>query len=97
MSDLRDELKESVDQAEWDWLMPHAERDAVIIVASGLDLVEVGMAIANDQVASVQRWIDDRLIYKPSIQQKAVWEQDQTKRFTALIVQPYVLIQEMAA
>lgn len=97
MSDLRDELQESIDQAEWDWLMPHAERDAVIIVASGLDLVEVGMAIANDQVASVQRWIDDRLIYKPSIEQKAVWDQDQTKRFTALIVQPYVLIQEMAA
>jgi hypothetical protein len=97
MSDLRDELQESVDQAEWDWLMPHAERDAVIIVASDLDLVEVGMAIANDNTVSVQRWIDEHLIYKPSIAQKASWDQDQAKRFKALIVQPYVLIQETAA
>lgn len=94
MSDLRDELKETVDEAEWDWLMPHEERGAVIVVAEGLDLVEVGVAIANDNVASVQHWIGECLIYKPSDEQKAVWNQDQEKRFNALIVQPYVLVQE---
>lgn len=97
MSDLKDELKQSLDEAQWDWLMPHADRDAVIVVADGLDLVDVGFAIANDQVAPVQRWIEASLIYKPSIEQKTLWNQDQTKRFTALIVQPYVLVQEMAA
>lgn len=96
MSDLKDELKQSLDEAQWDWLMPHADRDAVIVVADGLDLVDVGFAIVNDQVAPVQRWIEASLIYKPSIEQKALWNQDQTKRFTALIVQPYVLVQEMA-
>lgn len=94
MSDLRDELKETVDEAEWDWLMPHEERGAVIVVAEGLDLVEVGVAIANDNVTSVQHWIGECLIYKPSDEQKAVWNQNQEKRFNALIVQPYVLVQE---
>ncbi|MBW4539891.1 MAG: DUF2288 domain-containing protein [Myxacorys chilensis ATA2-1-KO14] len=94
MSDLRDELKETVDEAEWDWLMPHEERGAVIVVAEGLDLVEVGVAIANDNVTSVQHWIGQCLIYKPSDEQKAVWNQNQEKRFNALIVQPYVLVQE---
>ncbi len=94
MSDLRDELKETVDEAEWDWLMPHEERGAVIVVAEGLDLVEVGVAIANDNVTSVQHWIGECLIYKPSDEQKAIWNQNQKKRFNALIVQPYVLVQE---
>ncbi|KAM3100876.1 DUF2288 domain-containing protein [Phormidesmis sp. 146-12] len=94
MSDLKAELTDSIDQAEWEWLMPHAERDAVIIVAAGLALVDVGVAIVNDNTSSVQHWIAEGLLYKPSPQQKADWNLNQTKRFTALIVQPYVLIQE---
>ncbi|NDJ16538.1 DUF2288 domain-containing protein [Myxacorys almedinensis] len=94
MSDLRDELKQLLDEAKWDWLMPHEERGRVIVVAGGLDLVEVGVAIANDNLSSVQHWISQCLIYKPSDEQKAVWSQDQAKRFDALIVQPYVLVQE---
>lgn len=97
MSDLKDELKESIDEARWEWLSPHADRDAVIIVSKSLDLVEVGYAIANDQASSVGQWIEDSLLYKPSIEQKIVWDSDQTKRFKALILQPYVLVQELSA
>ncbi|MGV0028772.1 DUF2288 domain-containing protein [Phormidesmis priestleyi] len=94
MSDLKAELTDSIDQAEWEWLIPHSERDAVILVALGLDLAEVGMAIVNDQTSPVQHWIAEGLLYKPSPQQKADWNLNQSKRFKALIVQPYVLIQE---
>jgi hypothetical protein len=97
MSDLRAELAGSIDQAEWNWLMPHVDRDAVIMVATQLDLVEVGVAIVNDNTASVQRWIAESLIYKPSPQQKADWNLHQNKRFNALIVQPYVLVQDSIA
>jgi hypothetical protein len=96
MQDLRAELAETLDEAEWDWLSPHARRDMLIIVSSGLDLVDVGIAIANDDSICVQRWIAEALIYKPSPEQLSEWNQNQAKRFTALIVQPYVLAQEMA-
>ncbi len=95
MSDLRAELTEAIDQAKWEWLMPHVERDVVVLVAGPLDLVEVGMAIVNDNTALVQQWIDDSLLYKPSPVQKAAWNQAVDKRFTALIVQPYVLAKEV--
>jgi hypothetical protein len=94
MSDLRATLTESLDEAEWNWLAPHAKRDSVIVVEQMLDLVDVGMAIASDDVVCVQRWIDESLIHKPSSAQLEHWNQDQSKRFTALIVQPYVLVQE---
>jgi hypothetical protein len=97
MQNLRAELTETLDEAEWEWLSPHARRDSLIIVTPGLDLVDVGLAIACDDSTCVQRWIAEALIYKPSPDQLSEWNQNQTKRFTALIVQPYVLAQEILA
>ncbi len=96
MSDLRAELAEAVDEAEWNWLAPHARRDSVIVVKRELDLLDVGVAIANDDVSLVQGWIEGNLIHKPSSTQLSDWNLDQSKRFNALIVQPYVLVQEPA-
>lgn len=94
MGDLRAELAEMLDETEWSWLIPHAKRDALVVVTPGLDLLDVGAAIAGDNTASVQHWIGKQLIYKPSAGQLSHWNQTPTKRFTALIVQPYVLAQE---
>ncbi|HEY9657750.1 MAG TPA: DUF2288 domain-containing protein [Allocoleopsis sp.] len=97
MDDLRTELAEMLDEAEWDWLIPHAQRDAVVIVAPGLDLLDVGVALASDNVSAVQHWISEQLLIKPSPEQMADWGNDRTRRFNALIVQPYVLVQDLAA
>lgn len=96
MSDLRAQLAQTVDEAEWEWLIPHAKRDALVVVTSQLDLVDVGEAIALDNVVVVQRWISEQLIAKPSQTQLTDWNGDRTKRFNTLIVQPYVLVQELA-
>ncbi|MBF2066798.1 MAG: DUF2288 family protein [Calothrix sp. C42_A2020_038] len=94
MSDIRAELIESLDEAEWDWLIPHAQRDAIILVSSQLDIIDVGAAIASEKTKEVQIWIDEALITKPSIQQLGTWNTDRSKRFETLIVQPYVLVKE---
>ncbi|MDH6063147.1 DUF2288 domain-containing protein [Umezakia ovalisporum] len=96
MSDLRTELTANLDEAEWDWLIPHVQRDAVIVVSQDLNLIDVGVAIASDQVSSVQQWIDQQLMAKPSNTQLGNWNSDRYKRFHTLIIQPYVLVQEMA-
>ncbi|QLE56594.1 DUF2288 domain-containing protein [Nostoc sp. TCL26-01] len=95
MSDLRAELSETIDEAEWEWLIPHLQRDAVILVSLNLSLLDVGEAIANDNIASVQKWIDQQFITKPSVEQVGIWNSDRTKRFNTLIIQPYVLMQEI--
>ena len=97
MQDLRTQLAESVDEAEFEWLKPHIRRDVVVVVNSELDLLDVGVAIASDDVSSVQHWIDEQLVHKPFPDQLADWNSDQTKRFQALIVQPYVLVKESPA
>ncbi|PSN18114.1 DUF2288 domain-containing protein [filamentous cyanobacterium CCP5] len=92
--DLRLELAEMVEPAEWSWLSPHATRDALVVVDKQLDLVDVGYAIATDDVTKVNRWISEALLAKPTAQQMASWIEAERKRFKALIVQPYVLVQD---
>ncbi|MDM9385122.1 MULTISPECIES: DUF2288 domain-containing protein [unclassified Chlorogloeopsis] len=95
--DLRAELTENLDEAEWEWLVPHMLRDAVIVVNPELDILDVGVAIASDNVSEVQIWIDEALIAKPSTTQMTEWNSDRAKRFNTLIVQPFVLVQEKVA
>ncbi|MEB3181092.1 MAG: DUF2288 domain-containing protein [Nostocaceae cyanobacterium] len=97
MPDLRAELTENLDEAEWEWLIPHVQRDAVIVVSNDLDLLDVGVAIASDSTVEVQNWISEAFLTKPSVTQLGEWNTNPTKRFNTLIVQPYVLVQEKDA
>jgi hypothetical protein len=94
MENLRGQLAENLDEANWELLKPHVERDVLVIVVPELDLLEVGEAIAADNVNFVQRWISEQQMTKPSAEQIAEWNQNIAKKFNALIVSPYVLIQE---
>jgi hypothetical protein len=94
--DLRTELAKMVGPATWHNLLPHAARDNIVVVNPGLDLVEVGCALTADNVTAVQRWISEALISKPTAEQLQDWDRDRAREFQALIVQPYVLIQEPA-
>lgn len=97
MQDIRAELAQTLDEAEWNWLIPHAQRDAIVVVTQQLNIIDVGEAIASDNVSSVQHWISEQLIYKPTPTQLSDWNGDRTKRFHTLIVQPFVLVQELTA
>lgn len=92
--DIKRELADMVEPAEWQWLSPHAERGALVVVDPCLDLVEVGGAIATDDVPTVNRWIAEALLTKPTRSQIQTWQQDRNKRFRSLIVQPFVLVQD---
>lgn len=93
--DIKAALSESLEPTNWEWLKPHAQRDALIIVAPSLDIIEVGVAIANDQTEFVQQWIEKEQLQKPSANQLSLWNAQPTKAFNTLIVQPYVLVQEL--
>ena len=97
MEDIRTRLQENLDVAEWDWLVPHVKRDAVVVVTPELDLLDVGVAIASDNVSSVRRWISEALIYKPSAEQVSEWNQNRHKKFDALIVDPFVVVKEASS
>jgi hypothetical protein len=92
MTDIASQLAQELAEVTWTDLIPHAKRDAIIVVTAGLDLVTVGTAIAQDEVLQVHRWIQEALIHKPLAEQLADWNQTPSCRFQTLIVQPYVLV-----
>ncbi len=96
MPDLQEKLSKDIADISWQELLPHAKRDAVIVVKPEMDLSEVAVAIAQDKTTPVQSWIADRSIAKPNIEQLSQWNDNPQKQFTALIVQPFVLVKEVS-
>jgi hypothetical protein len=95
MEDIKNRLIKDLADMEWNDLIPHARRDALIVVNQNLNLIDVGVAIAQDEVLPVQHWISEQLIAKPSSAQLTNWNLNTTQKFRTLIVQPFVLIQEI--
>ncbi len=94
---LRQELANMVGPAQWHWLKPHIARDAVVFVDPGLDILEVGVALTNDNVQAVQRWIGEQLLTKPTAAQLQEWgATGPAQALQSLIVQPYVLVQVLS-
>jgi hypothetical protein len=93
--DLKTKLQAEIDEAEWAWLKPHAQRDVVVLVAPGLELAEVGVALASDSSQKVGQWIREGLVGKPTADQVTRWDAVPARRFLCLVVQPYVLMQEL--
>jgi len=94
MLPTKEELALTVDEAEWDWLRAHLERGGLIVVATDLDLVDTGSKVASNDAAAVDGWIAAGKLAKPSSAQLAAWDKERGKRFSTLIISPFVLIQE---
>ena len=73
MSDIKTKLKDQIAEVDWKDLIPHAQRDAIVIVHPPLDLIDVGCAIAEDKTNLVQNWISEQLVQKPNAEQLSDW------------------------
>ena len=91
---MESKLKDKMILATWESLEPHWQRDALILVDQTLKLEAVGAQIALDNSSQVNTWIQSGMLTKPDGCQIKTWSQDPNLSFTALIVQPYVLVQE---
>lgn len=96
MPDLKTQLAKDLAPMDWETLIPHVKRDSVIVVDEALDLVEVAVAIAEDNATVVQNWLSELLLHKPSQEELNFWNTQPQKEFNTLIVQPFVLITAIA-
>ena len=96
MTTKRDGLLATLGVVFWSDLQAHAKRDALIVVGAGLDLVDAGMALAENDTGRVQRWIEAGLLSKPTAVDLERWAKGGAARFESLIVAPFVLMRERA-
>jgi len=79
---------------DWTYLKPHFNNDAMIYVDPELKLSDVAEVFVKDDKAQVQAWLKTADLVKPSSLHAEWWEYDET-RFTAVVVNPFVLAQPL--
>jgi hypothetical protein len=94
---MRERIAETLGDVFWSDLRAHAERDALILVADDLDLVDVGMALATNDAPAVEAWIQGGKLTKPTAEDLVRWPLEVGLGFSSVIVQPFVLIRRPAA
>jgi hypothetical protein len=90
--DLRAQLAEQIHRVDWKSLAPHAKRGGLVMVDPQLELLEVALAIARDDGEQVQQWMAAQQLRRPTATEAEVWSKETGEGFTAVIVQPYVLV-----
>jgi hypothetical protein len=95
MSDdaLREKLKADIQPTPAAELLPHHRRDALFVVHADVDILDVAVAIATDNAAEVEAWVQASKLYKPSLAELSDWCVDLELLFQFVILQPYVLAQ----
>jgi hypothetical protein len=93
--EIRARLEQSAGPVLFSDLRAHLARDAVLLVAPGVSIVECGVAIARDDAPAVERWITSGELRRPSAEERAAWTASTDARWTAIVVQPFVLVQEI--
>ena len=95
MSEKVKSFKRDLAEVSWRELKIHLQRDSIITVATVLDIIDVAVAVADDDTAAVENWIHAQQLGKPTEEKLNSWGKAEDKLFRMLIVQPYILIQEI--
>lgn len=93
-TELRRKLASETGPIPWAELQRHFARGSLIKVASGLDLVEVAMRIADDDAAAVKAWFEAGLIARANDDHAKAWQASE-RMLRAVVVAPWVLVQEV--
>lgn len=96
MSDrIRKKLISEALECDWMMLEQHHARGALFVVEKSLNLFDVGVAIAQDDVTSVKVWQAQEKLRTPTDEEVCSWKaRPQLKMAKFIILRPYVLIQK---
>ena len=86
-------LNAETGRMDWQALVRHFARGVVIKVAAGMDLVEVAAALAGDDRTVVEQWLSTGRIARAVDADAQAWH-DRQATFWAVVVAPWVLVQE---
>jgi hypothetical protein len=90
---LRAKLNLETAQLAWPELERHFARGSVIKVASGMDLVDSALHVAENKAATIEAWLADGRIARAEMSDAEDWHA-RKPTFWAVVVAPWVLVQE---
>ena len=81
---------------EWHQLQKHDATGSAVAVDKGFDLIKVAIALNQDDTEQVKQWLAEGKMSDVSNQQAQSWY-DQNSLVWALVLPPFVLVQEVKA
>lgn len=90
-----EKLEKYTGVVDWQYLKAHYQSGALLYVDPGLEIAEVGKAIAGDNKTKVEAWLKSGDLVKPSAPHAQWWEEN-PEQFTALVISPFVLMQPLS-
>jgi hypothetical protein len=81
---------------EWHQLQKHYATGSVVAVDKSFDLIKVAIALNQDDTEQVKQWLAEGKVSDVSNQQAQSWY-DQNSLVWALVLPPFVLVQEVKA
>ena len=91
---LRAKLTLETAQLAWPELERHFARGDVVKIATGVDLVDAALLLAENNAAEAQIWLADGRIARAELSDAEDWHARQPM-FWAVVVAPWVLVQEV--
>lgn len=91
--DTRARLRSEILATDWDALAPHHARGALLVARPDLDLLDAAAALAEDRRDRVEVWLAVGRLGRPADSLVERWRAG--ARFQCVIVQPFVLAQEL--
>tara|TARA_R110000868_G_scaffold61524_3_gene186962 strand:- start:13441 stop:13749 length:309 start_codon:yes stop_codon:yes gene_type:complete len=96
MAEMDFDFRDQIQTTDWYPLEIHYKNNALFMVSTKLSLAEVAKAVAQDEKSSIEKWIEDGLIFRPPEDLVEDQRKDQYKVFANfIIVAPYVFIQSI--
>ncbi len=89
-------LNSETAKISWHDLQTHYAAGNVLAVAEQGDLIQVAVALHNDNTARVKQWLAEHVVFHVSDQQALDWHEQNTLVW-ALVIPPFVLVQAVAA
>jgi hypothetical protein len=93
--ELRQKILLETAPMDWPELARWFARGVVVIARPGLDLVEVAASLAENDQARLQDWIESGQVRRALDADAKRWNAAK-QRFWAVVVAPWVLVQEFA-
>ena len=90
----RTKINQETSRIAWKELQRFFASGAVVLVAEELDLVEAAFQISEDNKLQVAQWLNAGKIAKVTDEQALAWYEEDVDVW-AVVVSPYVLIQEI--
>lgn len=91
---LHAKLNSETGRLHWQELERHFARGVVVKVAPGMDLVGVAVRFAQDDKPVIEAWLKAGQVDRASAEDAVTWQGRQSV-FWAVVVAPWVLVQEI--